>query len=244
MRDQKALYGYDPYGSSEQNGVFVSLMLVGITALAATAVLFAYRTPWFLLPLAIGALALYGIVKIDTLMGVGRCLLYRVPRAHAAVVHSAYFSGWRRNLIESPRAAVFAKSLVEDDYADRRSVDNSSGFGPRVLADGRTYWGFFHDNDERVDNPFYAAWLAARVLDEKSEAWDSMPRLLSIASTVRNYVEDRESTGATTVTSLTMAWFYSEMSDDEAEATLAEHGPELTRLLLEGVSMEYAREML
>lgn len=240
MTDRKALYGYDPYGSRERSGLFVSLMLVCILALVLTAVFFAYRTPWFLLPLAIGALAFCGINKIDELEAIGRCYLYRVPRAYVAVVHSAYFSGWRQNLIESPRAAVFAKSLVEDDYADciiRRS-------DPRVLADGRTYWGFFHDNEERTENPFYTAWVAARVLDEKSEAWDSVPRLLSIASTVRDYVEDRKPTGATTVTSLAIAWFYSEMSDDEAKATLAEHGPELTRLLLEGVPMEYAREML
>lgn len=240
MTDQKALYGYDPFAPSERSGGFSLLLLVCVLALAATSVLFVYGTPWFLLPLVGGSLAFYGIIKIDKLEDIGRCYLYRVPRKYVAVVSSAYIKGWRQNLIESPRAAVFAKSLVEADYRDRM-VRRSD---PRVLADGRTYWGFFHDNEERTENPFYTAWVAARVLDEKSEAWDSMPRLLSIASTVRDYVKDRNPTGATTVTSLTMAWFYSEMSDDEAEATLAEHGPELTRLLLEGVSMEYAREML
>ena len=244
MTDRKALYGYDPFASSGRSVAFVFLMLVCIFALAVTSVLFAYGTPWFLLPLVGGSLALYGIIKIDKLEAIGRCYLYRVPRKHVAVVRSAYISGWRQNLIESPRAAVFAKSLVEDDCDEHKNRRNR--LDPRLLANGLAYWGFCHDNDKRVENPFYAAWLIARVLDEKNETWDSMPRLISIASAVRNYVQDRKFTEATatTVTSLTMAWFYSEMSDDDAESALAEHGPELTRLLLEGVSMEYALEML
>lgn len=135
--------------------------------------------------------------------------------------------------------------MVEADYRDFTANSEKTGRGPRRLADGGHYWGFFHDReDERTENPVFVAWETAKALDERREPWASMPRLLQLSAIVGQYVDGRKPEHARTVTELTLAWFDSDMSDAEAVRTLASHPAQVAGMVLAGVPAEYATAVL
>lgn len=241
MTDYKRLYGYDPFRSPAPHAIALSAMFGMFLMVAPAVLLFSEGNPWGIVPAVAAAALFLATLCAHTLAERLRCFRYRIPRKYAKVARSAYASGWRDLLIESPRAAVFAKAMTDMDYADHGANSEKTGHGPRSLANGQTYWGFFHDRqEEREDNPVYTAWSAARVLDERQESWASMPRLLTLAATVGGYVAARKAEAAVTVTELALAWFDSEMTDEEALRVLATYPAPIARLVLAGVPAEYA----
>ena len=241
MTDYKTLYGYDPFHSPAAHTIMLSAMVMMFLAVAWSAALFATgNLAGFILTVIAFAFLIVAIAAIDIANSLRR-FRCRVPREYGKVFKSAYGDGWRGHLREAPRATVFAKAMVEMDYADFTANSAKTGHGPRILATGRPYWGFFHDrSQEREDNPVHAAWLAVRVLDERQEPWSSMPRLLALAAMVGRYIAGREPEQARTVAELALAWFDSEMTDDEALDIIATHPAPMARLVLAGVPMEYA----
>lgn len=241
MTDYKKLYGYDPFRSPVPHVIALSAMFVMFLMVAPAVLLFSEGSSWGIIPAVVAAWLFLVTLRAHTLAEHLRRIQYRIPREYAKVVERAYASGWRSLLIESPRAAVFAKAMTEMDYADHSANSEKTGHGPRSLANGQTYWGFFHDRqEEREDNPVHAAWQVARVLDERQESWASMPRLLALAVTVGGYVTGRKAEQAVTVSELTLAWFDSEMTDEEAMRVLAAYPAPIARLVLSGVPAEYA----
>jgi hypothetical protein len=240
MTDYAKVYGYDPHTSSKVMPVALASIIVAVISLCVTAVAFANAEAVGALTAPIAVTAFVFALQADNIDPIGRTLAYRIPLRYREVVRKGYNYGWRDHFKTSPRAAVFAKSMIVADHAEFTINSEKTGGGGRTSAAGVRFWGFFHDDNERELNPFFASWKAARSLDADEIPWDEMPKLLAFAADASRFIASRDPEDARTLTEITLAWHKSGMSAEDALGIIDRYPLALAKMLLAGVPLEYA----
>lgn len=245
MSTDKELYGYERYGAGAQAAaVGISLgMGVGSAVGGAAAVYSGAWYGWLILPAGLVALVIGAAPMNDRAMGKWYAFRYHVPLSRSEAAYTLYTAGLRDLMKSSPRAAVVSHQLGQLDYAD--FSENYEKNLPRFTPTHERIWGFFSKfpRSDYFTHPSIGMAGPLRFLDDERKPWSDVDRLVDFAFSLSKNIAGRDEADAVLIGELTAAWYDSGQGIEEAVALFIKHGADVTKLLFQGIPLEYAVEM-
>lgn len=247
MSTDKELYGYERHGTGAQSTALAISFVTGVVSTVGGAVAVAVYSGawygWLMLPAGLVALVIGAAPMNGRAMGKWYAFRYHVPLSRSEAAYALYTAGLRDLMKSSSRAAVVSHQLGQLDYAD--FSENYEKNLPRFTPTRERIWGFFskYPHSEHLTHPSVGMAGSLRFLDDERKPWSEVDRLVAFAFALSKSIAGRDDADAVLIGELTAAWYDSGQGIEEAVALLDEHGADVTKLLLQGVPLEYAVEL-
>lgn len=245
MSTDKERYGYERHGTGAQSAVLAASFVTGVVSVAGSvaAICIGLWYGWLILPVGLIALVIGAVPLNDRALGAWRALRYSIPLSRSKTAYSLYLAGLRDLMKSSPRAAVVSHLLSQLDNAD--FSENYEKNLRRFTPARERIWGFFSalGGEDYLTHPSVGMAGPLRFLDSERKPWSDVDRLVDFAFALSKNIAGRDEADAVLIGELTAAWYDSGQGIEEAVALFIRHGADVTKLLFQGVPLEYAVEM-